>query len=145
MSTSFYVTRKLTETELVDATELLLKQEHPLLRDMLPEPIEICHRADGWQLLWYAHGFKYYKDINTLLKFLDENQITDEYGNKYTLKEFLIEVSRSLYSGMTYEEYYKTHTSEFYPHNVTTPNVNANRYGEFFIDGLRFVDDYETR
>lgn len=143
MSTSFYVTRKLSQEEIDKYKKLLDEQNIYELINSLPVEIEICHRAYGWQILWFAHNFKYFnRNAKSLFDFLKNSIITDEYGQQYSFEEFYKEIENSLYEGETLMSYYQDHPSQgFINYGKDIEGVTKNEYGEFFINGLRFINN----
>lgn len=147
MSTSFFVTKKLNQDEINKCKECLDRQDFEVLKELLPERIEICHRAGGWELLWYAHNFKHFdKSKESLFNFLKASIISDEYGKIYTFDEFYEEIKDFLYNGLNYETYYSDgkHSFEEYwfrNYGNTIDGVKSNKFGEFYIDNLRFINE----
>lgn len=65
----------------------------------------------------------------------EEYEITDEYGEIYTLSEFILEeIGETLYYGYTHDSYMKDH-----PEEMPIPEIHHDRITS---DGLRFVSDY---
>lgn len=143
MSTSFYVTRKLSQEEINKCKKLLDEQNFYELINSLPVEKEICHRAYGWQILWFTHNFKYFnRNAKSLFDFLKNSIITDEDGKQYSFEEFYKEIENSLYEGETFMSYYQDNPSIKFIHYYTDiEGVTVNEYGEFFIDRLRFVNN----
>ena len=143
MSTSFYVTRKLSQEEIDKCKKLLDEQNIYELINSLPVEKEICHRAGGWQVLWFAHNFKYFnQNAKSLFNFLKNSIITDEYGKQYSFEEFYKEIKDSLYEGETFMSYYQDNSHEnFIRYYEFIEGIVQNQYGEFFIDGLRFINN----
>lgn len=55
-----------------------------------PERIHLGKRSAGWQFLWNSNGWKYYKPtLNSIKKFLKDKVIFDEYGEIFTVEQFL--------------------------------------------------------
>ena len=143
MSTSFYVTRKLSQEEIDKCKKLLDEQNIYELINSLPVEKEICHRASGWQILWFAHNFKYFdRNAKSLFDFLKNSIITDECGKQYSFEEFYKEIEDSLYEGETFISYYQNNShGDFFRYYKFIEGIVQNQYGEFFIDGLRFINN----
>lgn len=64
-----------------------------------PERIHLGKRSAGWQFLWNCNGWKYYQPtLDSIKKFLKDKVIFDEYGEIFTVEQFLSdELSACLY------------------------------------------------
>ena len=69
------------------------------IKDDYPERIHLGKRSAGWQFLWNSNGWKYYQPtLDSIRKFLKDKVIFDEYGEIFTLEQFLgDELSACLY------------------------------------------------
>lgn len=54
-----------------------------------PHKIHLGKRSGGWVFLFNYNEGKYYTDKNSLIEFLRQCEITSEYGQFYTIDEFL--------------------------------------------------------
>ena len=64
-----------------------------------PERIHLGKRSVGWQFLWNCNNWKYFQPtLDSIKKFLKDKVIFDEYGEIFTLEQFLgDELSACLY------------------------------------------------
>ena len=151
MGTNFYLRIKLSQKEKEKVVELLNLDDYDELREILPEDIHIGKRSAGWKFLWDAHFFEYFEPSKeSLLDWLHSGQIIDEYGDKFTFEQFWNEeISRFLDKGYDLESYYTTYPKEQSYWDFTSgikyfyqrcPHFKGyiNKYGEFYIDNLRF-------
>ena len=114
----------------------MLKTYESIINDFLwdnrdlEQEIHLGKRSYGWQFLWdYHNGIYFQPTLESIKKFLsqDELVIYDEYGEKFTLDQFINEeVGSSLYKD-------KNHTD-----GLGDPSlIDWHKY-YFTNDGLRF-------
>ena len=153
MGTNFYLRRKLSQKEKEIAKQYIDEDKYDEIRKMLPEDIHIGKRSYGWKFLWDAHFFEYFEPTKeSLFDWLESGQIIDECGDEFTFDQFINdELKGRLDKGWDIESYYidrpedKSSWYDFSSRNryfyqrCPNLNINVNRYGEFYIDGLRFT------
>ena len=153
MGTNFYLRRKLSQDEKQYIINCINNDDWAEVRGCLPEDVHIGKRSGGWKFLWDAHFFKYYKpNKQSLFDWLKSGQIINEYGDKFTFDQFINdELSKCLNKGYDIKSYYESNPdrmSEFiYLRSLIDrfmdlcPDLEyeINKYGEFYIDDLRFT------
>ena len=153
MGTNFYLKKKLSQKEKEIIKQYIDEDKYYEIREMLPEDIHIGKQSYGWKFLWNAHFFEYFEPTKeSLFDWLESGQIIDEYGNEFTFDQFINnELKGWLDKGWDIESYYidrpenKSSWYDFSSRNryfyqrCPNLNINVNRYGEFYIDGLRFT------
>lgn len=152
MGTNFYLRKKLSQEQREKINKALGAEDYDEVRNLLPEDIHIGKRSSGWKFLWDAHFFEHFEPTKeSLLDWLHSGQIIDEYGEKFTFEQFWNdEISGFLDKGHDLESYYMTHPNEYSYLDFTSrikyfyqryPNFKGymNKYGEFYIDNLRFT------
>ena len=152
MGTNFYLRRKLSQDEKQYIINCINNDDWSEVRGCLPEDVHIGKRSGGWKFLWDAHFFRYYKpNKQALFDWLKSGQIIDEYGNEFTFKEFWnTEIRHFLYDGYDIESYYDDNPDEYRLYasmndisdfTVICPECKniINKYGEFYIEDLRFT------
>ena len=84
-----------------DFHELHSKYNEMIL-DCIPERVHLGKRSHGWQFLWDFHDGRYFKaNLESIKEFLKDKIIVDEYGEVFSLDQFLnIEIAEE-YSGKT--------------------------------------------
>jgi hypothetical protein len=151
MGTNFYLRKKLSAQEKELAKQYIDKDKHDELKQLIPEDIHIGKRSGGWKFLWDAHFFEYFEPTKeSLLDWLHSGQIIDEYGEEFTFEQFWNdEISGFLNKGYDLESYYKTYPKEhqywdfksgidYFDRRCPNFEGDINKYGEFYIDDLRF-------
>lgn len=61
--------------------------------DRIPQKIHIGKRSAGWRFLFNHNDWRYYKTIDDLIVFLDQCEITTEYGEILSFKDFWSDVT----------------------------------------------------
>lgn len=96
----------------------------------IEQEIHLGKRSCGWQFLWdYHNGIYFQPTLESIKKFLSQDGLViyDEYGEKFTLDQFINEeVGSSLYKD-------KNHTDGFGDPSL----IDWHKY-YFTNDGLRF-------
>lgn len=60
------------------------------IKDDYPERIHLGKCSAGWQFLWNSNNWKYFQPtLKSIKKFLKDKVIFDEYGEIFTLEQFL--------------------------------------------------------
>lgn len=151
MGTNFYLRRKLSPEDKQKAIELINEDKYEQLEEMLPKEIHIGKRSAGWKFLWNANNFEYFKPTKeSLIEFLHSGDIYDEYDRYFTYDEFWNDEIKNFIDeeGLwDIKKYYIDYPKDYkyYEDSSTIRRfkkefgVNANRYGEFYIDNLRFT------
>lgn len=151
MGTNFYLRKKLSAQEKELAKQYIDEDKHEELKQLIPEDIHIGKRSGGWKFLWDAHFFEYFEPTKeSLLDWLHSGQIIDEYGEEFTFEQFWNdEISGFLNKGYDLESYYNTYPKEhqywdfrsridYFDRRCPNFKGDINKYGEFYIDDLRF-------
>ena len=149
MGTNFYVRQKATRQQKIEMEDCISKDDWNTLQKLIPEEVHIGKRSAGWKFLWNANNFEYFKpNKESLIEFLKSGQIYDEYGKNFTFDQFWNdELKGFLDKGVDIEEYYKIDEPRYIHYeNLHTIDrfkidfgINVNKYGEFYIDDLRFT------
>lgn len=152
MGTNFYLRKKLSQEQREKINKALDAEDYDEVRNLLPEDIHIGKRSGGWKFLWDAHFFEHFESTKeSLLDWLHSGQIVDEYGEKFTFEQFWNdEISGFLNKGHDLESYYMAHPNEYSYLDFASrikyfyqrcPDFKGymNKYGEFYIDNLRFT------
>lgn len=154
MGTNFYLRKKLDK----DVKELLKKYIDEDNLDAIDEvlkdykEIHIGKRSYGWKFLWDAHYFKYFKpNKKSIFEWLKSGDIYDEYGKKFTFDQFINdELKNCLNKGCDIQQYAMEDPKYLYYDNSKNIDIfkqevkvkkypTINRYGEFYINNLRFT------
>lgn len=154
MGTNFYLKKKLNK----DAKELLKKYIDEDNLDAIDEvlkdykEIHIGKRSCGWKFLWDAHYFKYFEpNKKSLFEWLKSGDIYDEYGRKFTFDQFINdEIKNFLDKGCDMQQYAEEDPSYVYFDDSENIDIfkretkakkypTINKYGEFYINNLRFT------
>lgn len=154
MGTNFYLRKKLDE----DTKELLKKYIDESNLDEIDEilkdyrEIHIGKRSYGWKFLWDAHYFKYFKpNKKSIFDWLKSGDIYDEYGEKFTFNQFINdELKNCLDKGCDAQQYAMEDPKcvchdnssgiETFKQEVKIKKYpTINKYGEFYINNLRFT------
>lgn len=74
-----------------DFHELHSKYNEMIL-ESIPERVHLGKRSYGWQFLWDFHNGRYFKaNLESIKKYLKDKIIFDEYGEVFSLDQFLNE------------------------------------------------------
>lgn len=98
--------------------------------------IHLGKRSYGWQFLWDFHNGKFFEpDLDSIKHFLTSGNgsIENEYGEKFSLEQFIDEIEDCLYKDDNHVDiatYYRKYPTERY--GITSSEQ------EFSSDGLRF-------
>lgn len=152
MGTNFYVRQKVSQQQKVEMEDAIAKDDWSTLVKLIPEEVHIGKRSAGWKFLWNANNFEYFQpNKESLIEFLKSGQIYNEYNENFTFDQFWNdEIKHFIEEDSLYdiESYYKENPNP-YKHYVDSNrisyfrnkwNVNINRFGEFYIDNLRFTE-----
>ena len=93
--------------------------------------VHLGKRSMGWKFLWNFNDNKYFKDKESLLKFIRSGRIVDEYGNEMNQEKF-IDIALSWGKEDGYDS--ETYCLE-YPERRTSWSKP-----ERYVDGLRISD-----
>lgn len=93
--------------------------------------VHLGKRSMGWKFLWNFNDNKYFKDKESLLKFIRSGRIVDEYGNEMNQEKF-IDMALSWGKEDGYDS--ETYCLE-YPERRTSWSKP-----ERYVDGLRISD-----
>jgi len=104
-----------------------------------PTKIHIGKQSGGWKFLWNSNDFKYYETKEDLFRFLKSNKIYSEYGDRLSYQEFINRIS--IDTGYDCESYNLAHPKEpdFIREYSLFHGYYPNKYGEFYINDLRFT------
>jgi hypothetical protein len=93
--------------------------------------VHLGKRSMGWKFLWNFNDDKYFKDKESLFKFIRSGRIIDEYGNEMSQEKFIVmALSWGKEDGYDIESYYLE-----YPERRTSWSKP-----ERYVDGLRISD-----
>lgn len=159
MGTNFYLRHKISEED----KELLQKA---IKEDNLPEidrltqcthEIHIGKASYGWKFLWDANYFTCFKpDKESILDWLKNGVIYDEYNDEYSYNEFMQFLKErdqnptNSWDASSYSDYCTNEGkySGYYPRNTRFFDwfqrrfkIEPDIYGEFYIDDMRFTVD----
>lgn len=149
MGTNFYLRKNISTEKKNELHSYIDNEDWYSLQKHIPTEIHIGKKSAGWKFLWNANKFKYFKpNKESIMEFLQSGQIVDEYGEKISFDQFInkkivdspgnnwdVEAYYKEYPDMDYRCYYENHNRVF----EEFPEIVPNRYGEFYIDGLRFT------
>ena len=94
--------------------------------------IHLGKRSSGWKFCWNFHKEKYYKDKESLLKFIRSGRVVDEYGTEMNVEEFItMALEWGQPNGLVADEKYFNSTEH---HRWMS---NPSDYFDKEIDGLR--------
>lgn len=153
MGTNFYLRKKLSQKEKEIAKQYIEENKYDEVREILSEDIHIGKRSAGWKFLWDAHYFEYFEPTKeSLFDWLESGQIIDEYGEEFTFDQFINdELKGWLDKGFDIESYYINNPEDksrwidcssrnrYFYQRCPNLHLNINKYGEFYIDNLRFT------
>ena len=158
MGTNFYLRKKFDSQDQRKLLEDIRYGRYNEAEEMICFKVHIGKRSAGWKFLWNANNFKYFKQSKTsLFEFLKTGRIFDEYGKEFTFDQFINdEIAGFLDNGYDIDSYENSEKSRGYSNTYyfyeqdryrkfkETFGVDVNKYGEFYIDGLRFTvcDDF---
>ena len=100
--------------------------------------IHLGKRSGGWKFCWNFHKEKYYKDKESLLKFIRTGRVVDEYGEEWNVEEFItMALEWGQPNGLVADEKYFNSTEH---HSWMS---NPSDYYDKEIDGLRVSSSTE--
>lgn len=115
--------------------------------EITPKSVEIHigKRSGGWKFLFNANEGKLYdlskRGINNFIRKYCDGKIYDEYGRRFTIKEFW-DNEINIKEGYDLESYYRENKSDKFYYSRNPPwseKYKPNMYGEFYSHGLRFT------
>ncbi len=151
MGTNFYLKRKINESTKKVLKDCIDKDDIDTVRSILNDykDIHIGKRSAGWKFLWDAHYFKYFEpNKDSILRWLMSGIIYDEYGRTFDINDFLYkELDGFIDKGYDIESFYNKETPNYsldsnikeFKRRVSDKYPAINKYGEFYIDNLRFT------
>lgn len=156
MGTNYFIKRKLSDKQKQIIIDKLMKDEYEDVHFMLPENIHIGKRSSGWKFLWDVHEFKYFNPTKeSIFDFLKSGTIIDEYRQEVSFDDFINNVIVSKFvDSWDAASYHKEHPDDLYMGQIfgnsinefqeRFPNLNVNKYGEFYIDDFRctYAEDF---
>lgn len=109
--------------------------------------IHLGLQSYGWQFLWNHNNGEYYNlNLPSIIVFLQTTRIYDEYGDYYTIKDFIDTIQDCLFKGelLNNKEYFQKNPTLYCSENKRVILNNGEQYyaeyGEFTSHGLRFSD-----
>ena len=100
--------------------------------------IHLGKRSGGWKFCWNFHNNQYYKDKESLLKFIRSGRVVDEYGDEMDREEFItMALEWGQPNGLVADEKY------FEQRNQNRWMSNPSNYYDKEIDGLRVSSSTE--
>lgn len=154
MGTNFYLKRKINESTKKVLKDCIDKDDIDTVRSILNDykDIHIGKRSAGWKFLWDAHYFKYFKpNKKSIFDWLKSGDIYNEYNEKFTFNQFINdELKNCLDKGCDAQQYAMEDPKYVYHNNNESINrfkqevkikkyPTINKYGEFYINNLRFT------
>lgn len=112
MGTNFYLRRKIPDKKIYELCNMMWDGKYESVRNFFNDEevkdIHIGKRSYGWRFLWDHNNFKYFDPtVESIHEFLQSGWIVDEYGQMFTLDQFLEdEIKYALKNGITLREYY---------------------------------------
>lgn len=140
----------------LDSKEYKYNLEEEFERVLKENEVHICKMSLGWQVCFDHNWGKYYQpNRKSLEAFLSEpyTWIQDEYGKKYTCKEFWEKVRihnenpKNNWTSESYREYEDSQGTG-YRYYAPTPDmykckmifgIDSHNESDFCVDGLRFA------
>ena len=100
--------------------------------------IHLGKRSGGWKFCWNFHNNQYYKDKESLLKFIRSGRVVDEYGDEMDREEFItMALEWGQPNGLVADKEYFDSTNH---HSWMS---NPSDYFDKEIDGLRVSSSTE--
>ena len=100
--------------------------------------IHLGKRSGGWKFCWNFHNNQYYKDKESLLKFIRSGRVVDEYGTEMNREEFItMALEWGQPNGLVADKEYFDSTNH---HSWMS---NPSDYFDKEIDGLRVSSSTE--
>ena len=97
--------------------------------------IHLGKKSSGWQFTWNHNNWKYYNDMNSILKFLRKGRVVDEYGVEFLPDEFFEMAINWCPDGWTNERYFKEELIA-----KGKKPLFPEHYVDIIVDGLRFMN-----
>lgn len=162
MGTNYYAIKQFSEEEInkiKEKTNIQILIDNPweyntnidwVNEKLQKQKIHLGLQSYGWQFLWNHNNGEYYNlNLSSIIIFLQNMRIYDEYGHYYTIKNFIDNIEHCLFKGelWNHKEYFQKNPTLHYPENKIVILNNGERYhaecGEFTSHGLRFSDTTE--
>lgn len=90
MSTTFYIRKPVKKSDQQEIERLIAKGDLWALKDKLESTLKeysIGTRSCGWQFGFWGYK-EFFHDKESLIEWLKDGQIIDEYGSYHTFEEF---------------------------------------------------------
>jgi hypothetical protein len=100
--------------------------------------VHLGKRSGGWTFSWNHNNWVYYQDKETLIRYINEGRVVNEYGEDLATEEFIEMALNWCPDGFTNEKYLKEELiakgkKPLYPEH----------YIDIYRDGLRFINTTE--
>ncbi len=113
MGTNYYAIPKATDDVKLKIIEAVVNNQMEKLKKLVPTQIHLGKSSGGWMFLFNHNNWEYYKTADDLMSFIDNCEITDEYGKTVTVEVFkaLVETKQQTsgienYTNSQYADYY---------------------------------------
>lgn len=88
MGTNYYAIPKADEQTKVKIKEAIDADNLALARELMPEQIHLGKSSGGWEFLFNHNDWRYFSDLGTMVEFINNCDIHNEYGDKVTPSAF---------------------------------------------------------
>ena len=96
--------------------------------------IHLGKRSSGWKFCWNFHKDKYYHDKQSLLNFIRDGRVVDEYGEEQDVNEFIVmALNWGEPDGLVVNEIYRIQQRS----KGAGSFFDKPEYDDIIIDGLR--------
>jgi len=96
--------------------------------------IHLGKRSSGWKFCWNFHKDKYYHDKHSLLDFIRDGRVVDEYGEEQDVNEFIVmALNWGEPDGLVVNEIYRIQQRS----KGAGSFFDKPEYDDLIIDGLR--------
>lgn len=158
MGTNFYRRGKLTKEQAAKFKQSIDENDYKAIDyfyDICKE-VHIGKSSGGWKFLWDAHYFNYFEpNKQSILNWLKEGVIFDEYNKEYTFEQFMDflkerDIPFNQHDVSTYEHYctvenlpqsHYVRDTRFFKWFTDRYGIKVDIYGEFYIEDMRFTVD----
>lgn len=138
-----------------DKHKLLENLVYGISEHLSESKIHLGKRSGGWQFLWNHNNFKWYGiTLESIIEFLRTTRgvIVNEYGDEFTLKQFIEEeIGDAMYHDteryINSTDYHRQNPNAFRfstPREITFDGVRyTSAYGDYNIGDIRFSTSTE--
>lgn len=104
--------------------------------------VHLGKRSGGWKFLWNFHRMKFYHDKETLLNFIREGRVFNEYGEEIDSEEFIDMALNWCPDG--HDSFNPAPCYDFKTGELLPPQPRFSFPHDTYIDGLRISTPQET-